>query len=190
MTDEIDDIALLGYSDRLSARPGETIEFKVSCTFEGSVEAWLTRSICADPNPACPGIVEESAEAWFAPHTFPARRQHFHQGSYEVPELPVAQHQSVRLLATVFLAAGAGAEEPGQGPGAETRYTCNGDTKICDCKSWIDCSEMQKKVCSDKTGDCAPDGLSCTCVWKGPGRKPTSGPTYKIQQKAPAEVVR
>jgi N,N-dimethylformamidase len=102
MTDEIDDIALLGYSDRLSARPGETIEFKVSCTFEGSVEAWLTRSICADPNPASPGIVEESAEAWFAPHTFPARHQHFHRGSYAVTEQPVTQHQSVRLLATVF----------------------------------------------------------------------------------------
>jgi N,N-dimethylformamidase len=102
MTDKNVDIPLLGYSDRLSARPGETIEFKVSCTLEGPVEARLMRSICADPNPASPGIVEEAADAWFAPHSFPARYQPFYPGSYAVTEHEVAPQRTIRLQASVF----------------------------------------------------------------------------------------
>ncbi len=102
MADNNDDIALLGYSDRLSARPGETIEFKVSCTLETPVEAWLTRSICADPNPASPGIVEEAADAWFARCSFPARHQLFYPGSYAITEREIGPQRSIRLQACVF----------------------------------------------------------------------------------------
>ena len=42
---------LLGYADQLSARPGETVEVKVSSYLEGEYTARLVRTICADPNP-------------------------------------------------------------------------------------------------------------------------------------------
>lgn len=75
-------VPLAGYSDTLSVRPGETIGFKVSSTQPGSVKAWLTRSICADPNPASPGVVEENADHAFPPIEFPGREQPFFPGSY------------------------------------------------------------------------------------------------------------
>ena len=43
-------IPLIGYGHRLSVRPGETIEFKVSSQGPESFEASLVRVICADPN--------------------------------------------------------------------------------------------------------------------------------------------
>ena len=96
------DVPLLGYSNRLSARPGETIEFKVSCALETPVEAWLTRSICADPNPDSPGVVEEDAGAWFPRASFPARHQAFHPGSYAITEQEVAPQQSLHLTARIY----------------------------------------------------------------------------------------
>ena len=76
------EVPLTGYTDRLSARPGEEIEFKVSSTGGGRYRARLARSICADPNPAGAGITEEDASAWFAPRELPARHQPFFPGSY------------------------------------------------------------------------------------------------------------
>ena len=78
------EIALAGYSDRLSARPGDTIRFHVSSLADGMVEAALFRSICADPNPAGPGIVETPADAYFAPIRFAGRHQPFTPGSCAV----------------------------------------------------------------------------------------------------------
>ena len=57
---------LLGYADRLSVRPGETVAVKVSCTLAEDFSASLVRIICADPNPSGPGIIEESVPANFA----------------------------------------------------------------------------------------------------------------------------
>ena len=65
---------LLGYADRLSVRPGETVAVKVSCTLEEDFSASLVRIICADPNPSGPGIIEESVPANFAA-SYPARVQ-------------------------------------------------------------------------------------------------------------------
>lgn len=76
------EVSLAGYTDRLSARPGEHIAFKVSSTTGGSFRARLARSICADPNPDGMGILEEDASAWFAPRVLPARHQPFFPGSY------------------------------------------------------------------------------------------------------------
>jgi len=77
------EVPLAGYVDRLSARPGETIEFKVSATqVPATVSARLTRSVCADPNPAGPGIVEYPADEWFSEQSFAARHQAFYPGSY------------------------------------------------------------------------------------------------------------
>lgn len=85
MTRQYPRIPLLAYADRLSARPGETIAFKVSSAGPEPVAARLTRSISADPNPAGPGIVEEPVlDALCA--AFPSRRQAFNPGSWALVE--------------------------------------------------------------------------------------------------------
>ncbi|XDZ66546.1 N,N-dimethylformamidase beta subunit family domain-containing protein [Alphaproteobacteria bacterium LSUCC0684] len=75
------DVFIAGYSDRLSARPGETIRFSVSSHATSSFSASLHRSICADPNPEGPGIIEEDASAYFPQASFPSRVQPIHPGS-------------------------------------------------------------------------------------------------------------
>jgi len=72
---------LLGYVDKLSVRPGQTLEFKVSSKSSEPFSARLTRSISADPNPDGPGIVEEDASAFFEPQQFPSNDQPFFPGS-------------------------------------------------------------------------------------------------------------
>ena len=42
---------LLGYADRLSARPGEVVEVKVGRYLEGEYTERLVRTICAAPKP-------------------------------------------------------------------------------------------------------------------------------------------
>ena len=71
---------LLGYTDRLSARPGETVQVKVSSGLEGEYQASLVRIICADPNPEGSGVVEEAVDGGFV-GTYPARVQPFTPGS-------------------------------------------------------------------------------------------------------------
>ena len=67
-------IPLIGYSDKLSARPGESIEFKVSSSLPQDFRAELIRTVCADPNPAGPGIIEHSLADEFTA-TCPSRTQ-------------------------------------------------------------------------------------------------------------------
>ena len=97
-------LPLLGYSDRLSARPGQTIAFKVSSISEEPFTARLFRSISADPNPAGLGIVEEDAAAYFAPLTLPSVERPFHAGSYGITADPVMAKpkQSLAVQVTVF----------------------------------------------------------------------------------------
>ena len=45
-------IPLIGYSNRLSVEPGESIEFKVSSSLDKPYQASLVRVRCGDPNPA------------------------------------------------------------------------------------------------------------------------------------------
>jgi N,N-dimethylformamidase len=97
-------VPLAGYSDRLSARPGQTIEFKVSSQTGKPVEAWLTRSISADPNPEGVGIVELNADKFFHPIQFFGHFQEHHPGSFGVS---VAEHlfdlsDGFQLGATIF----------------------------------------------------------------------------------------
>lgn len=82
-------VPLVGYTDRLSARAGETIQFKLSA--EGHdrrnparVKSWLTHCISADPNPAGPGIIERSAERWYRAEEFSATEQAVLAGSYGI----------------------------------------------------------------------------------------------------------
>ncbi|MDP7238433.1 MAG: N,N-dimethylformamidase large subunit, partial [Candidatus Latescibacteria bacterium] len=74
-------IPLLGYTDRLSGRPGDTIEFKVSSYTDEPYHAGLVRVISADPNPIGPGLIEEEVNIPFG-GTFPSRPQPFYPGSY------------------------------------------------------------------------------------------------------------
>lgn len=71
---------LLGYTDRLSARPGEAVQVKVSSQLGGEFEASLVRVIRADPNPEGSGVVEEAIDGGSV-GTYPARAQSFAPGS-------------------------------------------------------------------------------------------------------------
>ena len=94
-------IPLTGYVDRLSARPGETIEFKVSSTAAEPFSARLVRIICADPNPAGPGRIEEDIAAAFAGE-YPSRIQPFHPGSYARTDAALPALTSFTAIATIW----------------------------------------------------------------------------------------
>jgi N,N-dimethylformamidase beta subunit-like, C-terminal len=74
-------IPLTGYTDRLSAAPGERIAFKVSSTAAGPYRASLARIVHADPNPAGPGVKIEDLVHRFATER-PSRVQPLALGSY------------------------------------------------------------------------------------------------------------
>ena len=74
-------IPLIGYTDRLSAGPGETIEFKVSSRSDRPFGARLVRVVCGDPNPDGPGIKEIEVASEFE-GSWPSRAQDAHLGSY------------------------------------------------------------------------------------------------------------
>jgi N,N-dimethylformamidase len=76
------DVFIAGYSDKLSARPGETVAFSVSSRARESFRATLHRSISADPNPDGPGIIEDDASTYFKPSSFASRYQGFTPGSF------------------------------------------------------------------------------------------------------------
>ena len=89
MTTNSKDLPLLGYVDRLSARPGDTLSFKVSSLSDKPFKARLTRSISADPNPEGVGIIEEDASEFFPSQSFASRYQSFSPGSYGLGETAV-----------------------------------------------------------------------------------------------------
>ena len=82
-------IPLIGYSDKLSARPGETVSFKVSSTLQKPFKAFLKRSISADPNPKGIGIIEEDASKYFKSSFYKSRKQTFNPGSYAISNKPI-----------------------------------------------------------------------------------------------------
>ena len=97
-------IPLTGYTNVLSVRPGESIEFKLSAqALEGVdsagtlVQMWLTQSICADPNPDGPGIIERSADQWFDRTKVQVKHQDFQVGSYGISRSSNVLHQASSL---------------------------------------------------------------------------------------------
>jgi len=94
-------VALIGYTDRLSARPGETIAFKVSSELEQPFKARLSRSISADPNPDGLGILEHAMDDFFSEQTFESRKQSFISGSYAISQSPVQLDQNNSFSASV-----------------------------------------------------------------------------------------
>ncbi len=96
-------IPLVGYTNRLSVRPGESIEFKLSYqdsilavdeqknseipVSKGNyVDTWLSQSICADPNPQGPGIQERAADEWYKRTKVAVTQQEIPIGSYGITE--------------------------------------------------------------------------------------------------------
>ncbi|WP_282608149.1 N,N-dimethylformamidase beta subunit family domain-containing protein [Pelagibius sp. Alg239-R121] len=96
-------VPLAGYSDRLSLRPGETIGFKISSNATEPFQAWLTRSISADPNPDGPGIIEEPVEDAFPEQSFPSRFQPFFPGSYGITDTEVTLPHDEGFLLSVLI---------------------------------------------------------------------------------------
>ena len=73
-------VPLIGYIDRLSARPGEQIAVKVSSQLDQPYRADLVRINHGDANPAGPGIKLEEIPGGFA-GTYDSRFQPIHSGS-------------------------------------------------------------------------------------------------------------
>lgn len=102
-------VPLAGYSDRLSARPGNTIAFKLSAhgrtvIEHATVNSWLTQSICADANPSGPGIIERDAERWYKSAVHMVQEQSLNAGSYAStsPVPLIAPISSMQLAATIW----------------------------------------------------------------------------------------
>src|SRR4051794_31537035 len=83
------ELPITGYLNRLSCRPGGSLEVKVSLREGGPYRVTLERLICGDPNPAGPGRrVEDLSEVFSRDVT--GRRQAVAQGSYAaIPAGPV-----------------------------------------------------------------------------------------------------
>ncbi|MGX5806064.1 N,N-dimethylformamidase beta subunit family domain-containing protein [Bradyrhizobium sp. Arg314] len=73
---------LSGYTNVISAKPGDTVEFKVSSQGPASTfSARLVRLITTEEHPRTAGLIEREVEAAFN-REYPARRQPIHTGSY------------------------------------------------------------------------------------------------------------
>ena len=96
-------IPLLGYADRFSVHPGQSIGFKISSTSPEAYAARLVRVISCDPNPDGPGIIEEDIAADFA-GDYPSRLQAVHLGSYmTVPDTGALRGlESFTVVATIW----------------------------------------------------------------------------------------
>ena len=96
-------IPLIGYSDRLSGRPGDSIAFKVSSIAHEPFTAALLRSISADPNPMGPGIIERPVASSLDGNSYPSRRQPFFAGSYAIADNDIASADNgFRLSALIW----------------------------------------------------------------------------------------
>ena len=82
MIEENKNIPLVGYANRLSVRPKETISFKVSSELKSDYSVDLYRSISADPNPEGIGIKEEKVDNYFSSRLIKSRAQKHFPGSY------------------------------------------------------------------------------------------------------------
>ena len=90
---------LIGYADKFSVTPGETIRFMVS-TDQSEYEAVMVRLIHADENPAGPGFKEEV----IASHgQFSGRKQTAYPGSCMIVEDNVVLRQVTSLTLQAWI---------------------------------------------------------------------------------------
>ena len=79
---------IVGYSDRFSVRPGQTIRFMVSCE-KSTYRATMVRLRHTDANPCGPGRKVEALTSAID-GTYPGRPQAIHPGSYAaIPHHPI-----------------------------------------------------------------------------------------------------
>lgn len=94
-------LRLLGYTDRLSAGPGDTIRFMVSCD-HGEYESQLVRLIHGDTSPAGPGfrqeVIASSMDGLRA-----GKHESIHPGSYARAEIPAPGTGQSGFTFAVFL---------------------------------------------------------------------------------------
>ncbi len=74
-------IPLIGYAEQLSGSAGDVIDFKVSSVADTPYQARLIRIVCADPNPAGPGLIEHAVPGEIESE-HPSIVQPIHPGSY------------------------------------------------------------------------------------------------------------
>ncbi len=93
---------LTGYTDRWSAKPGETIRFMVSSAAAAPFTVGFARLLCADPNPAGPGYREVPMPS-SVDGLHPGREQPARLGSYgQAAGLQLDPAGGVSLSATVW----------------------------------------------------------------------------------------
>lgn len=97
-------IEILGYPDRLSVRPGQTIAFKVSCEAgAASYRADIVRLVCGDDRPDGPGFKEVLVADAAVNGAYPGRIQPIDCGSYaRVAPVPALDVASFTLAALVW----------------------------------------------------------------------------------------
>jgi N,N-dimethylformamidase len=97
-------VPLIGYTDKLSGRPGDQINFMISSQNKSDFTAQLFRSVNADPNPKGQGIVEYACDDLFQKQSFSSRKQKFHPGSYGITEQPLKMSfaDNVSFSVTVY----------------------------------------------------------------------------------------
>ena len=100
-------MGIVGYADRMSVAPGETIRFMVSSGLP-TYRAEIVRLIHGDANPNGPGIKEELVETP-ANGDYPGRRQDLPLGSY----LTVADAAPLRLGGSFTITAWVAPTRPG-----------------------------------------------------------------------------
>jgi len=94
---------ILGYTDRISAAPGDTVAFKISCDGVTKYHADIVRLVCADPDPSGPGLrydtVSTEATGWHQ-----GRHQPIYPGSYATvpPASSSVLGNSLSLGAMIF----------------------------------------------------------------------------------------
>jgi N,N-dimethylformamidase len=71
---------ITGYSDKISAVPGETLSYMINCELP-TYQTEIVRLICGDSNPAGPGIKEKVVKTP-ANKTYKGRKQVIESGSY------------------------------------------------------------------------------------------------------------
>jgi N,N-dimethylformamidase len=93
---------ITGYSDKISVRPGETIQFMVNCELP-NYEAEVVRIICGDTNPAGPGVKERVIRTPVT-GTYKGRKQVIETGSYvTIPTSPaLEQLESFSVQAMIW----------------------------------------------------------------------------------------
>lgn len=81
------EIKLFGYTDRLSVRPGEPIDFHVTADGTDTAEAQLVRLVHGDAHPDGPGFLEREVDC-ASNGTWPVKKQYTQVGSFLTVEDP------------------------------------------------------------------------------------------------------